>query len=92
MQVSPAPSSLTILPVIERKHSDGIPGSVAADIETANSVGFQDVVDDAALLIHPTDKTRSVIVTTNKSCGVGDGGLRIYDLPGAPATPPWLID
>lgn len=59
------------------------PGSVTADAETQNAVGAGDVADDAAFLIHPSDPTQSVIVTTNKSFGAGEGGLYVYTLAGS---------
>jgi 3-phytase len=56
------------------------PGSVTADVETATASGSGDVVDDPAILIHPTTPSSSVIVTTNKD--YSNGGIYVYDLGG----------
>lgn len=57
------------------------PGSVAPVVETVNAVGSGDVMDDPAFLLHPTDTSKSVIVTTNKD--YTNGRIDVYDLNGS---------
>lgn len=54
---------------------------VSAQAETAPMLGTGDVADDPAVWVHPTDKSRSVIIGTNKSKD-GRGGLYAFGLNG----------
>ena len=52
-------------------------GQVAAVVETEPVPSSEDVADDPAIWVHPSDPAQSIIIGTNK-----DGGLAVYDLAG----------
>jgi myo-inositol-hexaphosphate 3-phosphohydrolase len=56
------------------------PGSVSPVVETVNAIATGDFMDDPAILLHPTDTSKSVIVGTNKS--YTDGRIDVYDFAG----------
>ena len=66
------------------EHSDlgtQVAKRVSAKAETSSMLGTGDVADDPAVWVHPTNKSRSVILGTNKSKD-GRGGLYAFDLDG----------
>ena len=64
-------------------------GSAAADVkplvETTAMNGSDDVADDMGVWLHPTDRSRSIVIGTNKSVD-GSGGLYTYGLDGGRST------
>jgi 3-phytase len=56
----------------------GATKSVYADAETAPIEVAEDVADDPAIWVHPTDPQQSLIIGTHKK----GGGLEVYDLSG----------
>lgn len=47
--------------------------------ETPPARGSGDVADDPAIWVHPSDKSQSLVIGSNKST---DGGLSVYDMQG----------
>lgn len=60
-------------------------GTVSAKVETPDTPGTGDYNDDPAIIVHPTDPSRSVVATSNKDYNGSDrGGVFVYDLSGNP--------
>jgi 3-phytase len=72
-------SSLTPSQFEESTRTPPVPGRVAATVETEPVPHASDAADDAAIWVHPTDRSLSTVLGTDKLDG---GGLGVYDLIG----------
>lgn len=68
----------------DNDETDAPPPSAAAVkpvLETPPVDGSEDAADDPAIWVHPTDRSKSLIIGSNKN-PTGSGGLHVYNLAG----------
>ena len=75
VQGSPPPAALQ--PVVAASASTASAAPVTASVETTPVAHSGDAADDVAVWVHPTDRSRSTVIGTDKL-----GGLGVYDLSG----------
>ena len=71
-------SVLTTVVFEPRSHAAESPELIASDSETVPVLHSGDAMDDPAVWVHPTDKSRSLVLGNDKG-----GGLETYDLDGS---------
>src|SRR5688500_15183786 len=71
-------SVLTTIVTEPPSHAAESPELVASDSETVPVLHSGDAMDDPAVWVHPTDKSRSLVLGNDKG-----GGLETYDLDGS---------
>ncbi len=70
-------SFLTMVVFEPSSHAAESPVLVSSDAETVPVLHSGDAMDDPAVWVHPTDKSRSLVLGNDKG-----GGLETYDLDG----------
>jgi len=71
-------SVLTTIVFEPQSHAAESPELIASDSETVPVLHSGDAMDDPAVWVHPTDKSRSLVLGNDKG-----GGLETYDLDGS---------